>query len=286
MRYAKTLAVVVLLGGAIGGYYAWSYYDGPIARDRAGKERTRESMAKFEELCKGSGVRITRTDSDVRGILLMKVRPDDYRFANQYEFHDPYGRDIGGDGYIETFLRDNNKEARPPHAQGREGYEFVDVITPADGQRQRYTASWVPDGRMDANAPDVRRELELDPNFDLTIYRLRLHSRPAPEPPPRYGLTYDDLSTYEQRSLWIAGSSLRIIDLHTNEVIAERIGFLVDPARGSEAGARSPWLAAASFACPEFPGRPGAVGQRQQAATFAKKVLTPTKRDDSTPSQR
>lgn len=284
MRYAKTLAVLVLLGGTIGGYCAWSYYAGPIARDRAGKERARESLAKFEELCKGSGVRITRTDSDVRGILLMKVRPEDRRFANQYEFHDPYGRDFGGDSYIETFLRDSN--ARPPLEQGQEGYEFVDVINTADGQRYRYTRSWVPDGRKDINAPDIRRELERDPNFDLNIYRLKLHRAPTTEPVPRYGVTYDDLSTYEQRTLWIAGSSLRIVDLQTNEVIAERIGYLVDPARGSLAGARSPWLAAANFACPEFPAKPGAVGQRHQTAMLAKKVLIPTNRHEPTPAQR
>lgn len=285
MRYAKTLAVLVLLGGTIGGYYAWSYYAGPIARDRAGKERARESLAKFEELCKGSGVRITRTDSDVRGILLMKVRPEDYRYNNQYEFHDPYGNETGGDGYIMNFLRDN-KEARPPMEYGREGYEFVDVINPADGRRYRYTALWVPDGRKNTDAPNVRKALERDPNYDLNIYRLKLRSVPATEPAPRYGITYDDLSTYEQRSLWIAGSSLRIIDLGTNEVIAERIGYLVDPARGSLAGARSPWLEAAKFACPEFPGRPAAVGQVQQASIFAKKVLTPTKRYESTTAQR
>jgi hypothetical protein len=43
-----------------------------------------------------------------------------------------------------------------------------------------------------------------------------------------------------------------VIDLKTNEVIAERIGYMMDWAQGSRAGARQPWLFAADMACPNF----------------------------------
>jgi len=44
----------------------------------------------------------------------------------------------------------------------------------------------------------------------------------------RYGFTWDDLSTREDRHYWVAKSRLQIIDLQTQEVIAERIGYVIE----------------------------------------------------------
>jgi hypothetical protein len=44
----------------------------------------------------------------------------------------------------------------------------------------------------------------------------------------RYGLTWDDLSTPDGRQYWVAKSRLQIIDLQNNEVIAERIGYIIE----------------------------------------------------------
>jgi hypothetical protein len=93
---------------------------------------------------------------------------------------------------------------------------------------------------------------------------------------PRFGVTYDDISTREEREYWIAGSSLRLIDLHTNEVIAERVGYMVDWAQGSQMGGRSPWLLAARQACPNFPGSRSAA-QVGQTTRFVLEVLRPIK---------
>ena len=65
------------------------------------------------------------------------------------------------------------------------------------------------------------------------------------------------IQTREDWDYWIAGSSLRLIDLQTNEVMAERIGYMGDWAQGSSAVGRSPWLLAANNACPEFAPRHG-----------------------------
>ena len=78
---------------------------------------------------------------------------------------------------------------------------------------------------------------------------------------------------------WIAGSSLKVIDLKTNEVIAERIGYMYDWAQGSREGFRSPWLMAADNACPAF-GRSdvkATTAQIGQTVRFVEKVLHPTK---------
>ena len=114
-----------------------------------------------------------------------------------------------------------------------------------------------------------------------------LDTASAPGKAPRYGVVYDDISTREEREYWIAGSSLKVVDLQTNEVIAERIGYMVDWAQGSRAGQRSPWLFAADNACPDFHIRYKnlAAGQRSHAASvqpyqtldFVEKVLKPSK---------
>jgi hypothetical protein len=44
----------------------------------------------------------------------------------------------------------------------------------------------------------------------------------------RYGFTWEDLSTPEDRQHWVAKSRLQIIDLQNHEVIAERIGYLIE----------------------------------------------------------
>lgn len=138
-------------------------------------------------------------------------------------------------------------------------------------------------GRKDETAPNVRAALAADPNHDLNIYGFGFDRVPADGDPPRYGITYDDISTKEDRDFWIAGSSLRIVDLTSGETIAERIGYMMDPGQGSRGGGRQPWLLAADRACPPFLARferivervPGASAQRLQSYDFAEKVVTP-----------
>ena len=105
----------------------------------------------------------------------------------------------------------------------------------------------------------------------------------SPGAQPRYGVTYDDISTREEREYWIAGSSLKVIDLKKNEVMAERIGYMMDRGQGNTSGGRSPWLVAADNACPSFQRNPllplprgqGAAAQRHQTQDFVEKVLKP-----------
>ena len=70
--------------------------------------------------------------------------------------------------------------------------------------------------------------------------------KPAESLQSRYGFTWDDLSTREDRYYWVAKSRLQIIDLQTKEVIAERIGYVIEGGFGSTAGygsSRRPWKA-------------------------------------------
>jgi len=69
--------------------------------------------------------------------------------------------------------------------------------------------------------------------------------------------------------------------LQTNEVIAERIGYMVDAGQGSQAGGRMPWAFADQNACPSFPQIGPSDSRRQRnfretvTSDFANKVLQP-----------
>jgi hypothetical protein len=60
----------------------------------------------------------------------------------------------------------------------------------------------------------------------------------------RFGVSWEDISTPEDRKYWVAGSRMRVIDLTDQSIVAERIGYLIEPSFGSGGGGRRPWLAA------------------------------------------
>ena len=267
-RRIATLLVAALVATACAG--------GP-GGTAAQRERAATAEKMFAERCKKSGVFIHRTAENVEGIFLMKLRGDRINYGGQYLMDDPYGRDVGAEAYLRSFLRGNPniQDMTARGAQPRLGYHYVDAIDPKDGQRYRYTGSVKVVGKADTSAPGVKLALQVNPNHDLNIYAFTLDKVPAPGPLPRYGVTYDDLSTREERDYWIAGSSLRVIDLQTDEVMAERIGYMMDRGQGSTGGGRSPWLFAADNACPTFGPGQGAFSQTHQTEKFVHNVLNP-----------
>lgn len=249
--------------------------------------RLAKAEAMFQEHCKTAGEKIDRTVYGVEGILLMKLRPKGYNHGDQYRMDDPYGSDMGGDGYIKSFLRGNETRQAEfaPGAPLRYGYHYVEAVDPQDGKKYRFVGTKKVVGRKDVDSPNIQNELKRNPNFDLNNYDFVLDKTPSPGPAPRYGVTYDDISTRDDREYWIAGSALRIIDLQTNEVIAERIGYMMDRGQGalSTGGSQAAWLRAANHACPGFqrnPNRPISPGrassaQAYQTEDFVEKILKP-----------
>ena len=241
----------------------------PAKPPASAKQRLAIAQAMFTERCKKSGFFIHKTVTDVEGIFLMKIRPKETNSGNQFRLDDPYGNDTGTEGYIKNFLRGRDEvgslNTKRPVTNG---YYYVEAIDPADGRRYRYT------GGM----KDVEKISSIigggDGRTKFMVREYTLDKVPAPGQRPRYGVTYDDISTREEREYWIAGSSLKVIDLETDEVIAERIGYMMDYGQGSRAGHRSPWLLAAKNACPSFPTtsakRPVQIHQTRR---FVEKVL-------------
>jgi hypothetical protein len=228
----------------------------------------------FQERCKKSGEFIHRTAENVDGVFLMKIRPKEINYGDQYRMDDPYGNDSGEETYIKTFFSGFYRNSSPPPR----GYRYVEAIDPTDGKRYRYTGSMKVVGKKDVAAPNVQINLQQNPNYDLSIYAFVLDKVAALGGSPRYGVTYDDISTREEREYWIVGSSLRVIDLKTNEVMAERIGYMMDRGQGNNSGGRSPWLLAARNACPAFRSASGIPPiQTDQTRIFVVKVLHPIK---------
>ena len=237
--------------------------------------RLAKAEAMFAERCKKAGVFINRTAESVEGVFLMKLRPQGINHGDQYRMDDPYGRDFGGDAYIRSFLNGffeaNYKRPDEPRSNvlPHIAYSYVEALDPKDGQRYRYTGS----------IKEVTHTSSILMGGDgKTTFKTKdfvLDKVPAPGPMPRYGVTYEDISTREERDYWIAGSSLKVIDLQTNEVMAERIGYMMDRGQGNTNSGRSPWLFAADNACPAFIATHGASGQPGQTELFAAKVLKP-----------
>ncbi|WP_295636570.1 hypothetical protein [uncultured Methylibium sp.] len=239
----------------------------------------------FAERCKKAGEFIHRTVDNVEGIFLLKLRPNTINFGHsqerQFALDDPYGRDLGGVGYIQTFLAGSHREAAskglpvagaPPPLKG---YRYVDAIDVADGQRYRYTGS-VQEYESVAS-PLVGGNGEKFKRTEFVVSKV-----PGSSATPRYGVTYDDISTRGEREHWIAGSSLKVIDLQTREVIAERVGYMMDRGQGNISGGRSPWLEAAEHSCPPIASRPRLLSgpafaaQTYKTASFVERVLKPS----------
>jgi hypothetical protein len=254
------LALTALLFAAFPGCSAWERKQAQEAALESYRARYKIAEAMFQERCKNAGEFIHRTAENVEGVFLLKLRPEGINYRDQYRMDDPYGKDFRGSGYIESFLRKRNENGTF-NVVAVGGYRYVDAIDPKDGQRYRYTGRMDEPWRRNPNALEGHRVFVLGKEI-------------APDPAPRYGVTFDDISTREERDYWIAGSSLRVIDLQTNEVMAERIGYMMDHGQGNNSGGRAPWLLAVRNACPRF-GPPGihSVAQLHQTRNFVEKVL-------------
>ncbi len=227
------------------------------AKDAAYRERYAKAEALFRERCKTAGVVIHRTVKDVEGIELTKVRPkldwaDRRYFDPMFEGAAMAGEHQGVD-YVNQFLMTELIDARQPQRRGtlnspdfesgagqtrRRGYQFVEVIDQASGQRAR--------AEFDKHPPGT----------NLWVKAPRL--TPVTESVTRYALDYDDLVNANDRLLWVAGTQLKVVDKQTGEVIATLTKFVWDPGFGSRSTGRWPWQHADNFGpsrnCPSEPG--------------------------------
>ena len=172
-----------------------------------------EANNHFGKVCKQNSKEfIKRKVEGVDGLLLLRPRvmASSKDFQNQYWMGDPYGYDLDSSttreerrhiyGYLQRYSYVEERIATGPTE-----YRFV-----------RYSLD------------PVQRDLS-----DVIVENIAA-------PSARYGLVWEDVSTKEDRKYWVAGGMVRIIELATQEVLAEHVGYLGDPQLGS-AGTRRPW---------------------------------------------
>lgn len=255
---------------------------GPDRQAKAEQERkmalAQKAQALYEEKCKTvAGEKIYRTVPDVEGIVLLKVRPQagDREWADLMWPGAAFALESRADEYITTFLGyeyapGNGLTGKPGiitpanrgyisssrRNEGIPGYRYVDVIDEKDGKRYRYTARYDEPWKTDSS-------------YSKSYIRFNLDKTPAPDPSPRYGVTFEDHVIPEERALGLASSTVKVIDLQTNEVLGEMIRYARGATQASSANP-SPWLTA--YKCPGH-----AVGAEAATRKFVDQILIPRK---------
>lgn len=157
-------------------------------------------VAYVQELCaRSGGDKIYRRVDNVEGVFQMTARPytTDAIWRDQYGMQDPWGKAQGDSD--STLAGSGPSIALGPNSIGTgiHGYRFLEQRT-APGE---------------STQPYLRRI----PGKNLSTYVSDLRSR--------YGYQTEDITTPEMRKRWIAGGRITIVDLRTQEVLAERVGY-------------------------------------------------------------
>jgi len=251
--------------------------------------KIKEAKAYYEEKCeKVAGIRIHKTVPDVEGLLLLKIRPE----RRSRELADPmwpgaaFGTEHTGDNYITSFLgyeKRSERSAERGHISiGKPsvgisgdrwdyfpGYRWVEVIDEKDGQRYRYSGSVKAAGKKNPDA--YRVELERDPAYDMNIYRWSLDKTASPsKTSPRYAVTFEDHVIPEERALWVASSTIKVLDLKTSELLGEMTIYAISYIHAPRHS--MPWLN--HSVCPIPDGRDGT-----RTRHFVDQILIPKKED-------
>lgn len=219
----------------------------PQFKTREEQIRYREAaLDHFRTVCREkAGEIVHRVVENVDGILLKtpQRRPSDFSLRDQYWKADWYGVVLYPPAEISRYLFDLDDNSIPTVIPtSRSGYAFVE--TP----------------NSNGSGFVVHRR---GTNRDSVVAEVSQTRR------SRYGVVREDISTERDRSYWVAGGRLAVIDLSTGSVLGERIGYVLEAGFGSTAGGRRPWLIAQRNACPPIP-RNAAIDR-----LFVQKVLRP-----------
>ena len=222
-----------------------AYYFVPIKlEERRAIARNKAMRAHFEKRCaEDARITIKRVVENVDGVFIMKPRTDDNTgsFDDKNAIGDFYGYSADGGMQPGRLIEGSNTNFA---GQSREreivGYKFVEMPNP----ERNLNPSAAPYIYVTAN------EKFKKPDY-FQVVRIAVDQLAS-----RYGFDWEDISTPEDRKYWVAGGRTRIIELSTNEVVAERIGFVVNWSHGGRVGGGvwSPGIG--NGYCPKF-GPPG-----------------------------
>jgi hypothetical protein len=209
----KTLSIA-LVAGVFGYVPAKGAWDAKRQRDKYQAAKTL-----FEERCKTAGEKIYQTVENVEGVLLLNLRAND-RVANEANPDWPDAglpNEAGGVEYIANFLKwEQHQDKRNPRGylnyvpSELPGYKYVDVKS-EDGSIYRYTLS--DPGNQDSDK----------------LSKMSLNGKPA-----RYAVAFTNVMKPTDRAMWVAGTTVSIIDTWSAEVIATSTWYALEPGQGSK----------------------------------------------------
>lgn len=253
------LTFSALLASNLSGAFA-----SPAEDQTAYMANVKKAEALFKERCATvAGEKIYKTVENVEGILLLRVRPErgDKEWRNPMWPGAAFASEFAGSGYIMSFL---------PYRAASAGYRWVDAIDEKDGRRYRYTGSNKAIRKQDITAYNVQLAMRKDPSYDLNVYQWTLDKSPAPRDLPRYAVTYEDHVISEERDVWIASGTIKVIDLKTQDVLGELTRYAISHVHTSSGINPAPWLT--SSICPMVDG-----DYTKSTRIFTHKVLIPAK---------
>lgn len=190
----------------------------------------KEAWAYFKKMCdEKSGEKIYKTYGGVKSVLIVKPLPPatDRDHFDQFWYGDPYSASAHSQrGMLEAAIL-ASPDAPVAYNQLGRGFDFVELERSAPNDFIKY---YYPQGVRDYIGQAINR------------------------PVSRFSISWEDISTPEDRKYWVAGSRLLVIDLSDNSVVAERVGYFIETGFGSTAGQRRPWLTSRgpSSTCPSI----------------------------------
>lgn len=208
-----------------------------------GQAYAKAAWAHFKQRCETAHVTYFKQVPPQDGIFIMKPAqaPTFAQLKDQYWMGDPYNmpdapaNEASGLLYRQKSLPKGSWDER----HGRGGFDFVEVQHPEQGGKfLRFTLK--PDGEKDGQGFASHK-----PGSDIVDTRRS-----------RYGYTWDDISTPEDRKYWVAGGRLRVVELETGEVVAERVGYVIEKYFGATSSTfnQTPWsnTRGRDTTCPEI----------------------------------
>lgn len=178
----------------------------------------REAWAYFKKLCdEKSGEKIYKTYTGVKSVLVVKPLPPatDKDHYDQFWYGDPYSASAHSQrGRVEAAIL-ASPDAPVAYNQLGRGFDFVELASTASNGFIKY---YYPKGARDYVSQNIEHSVST------------------------FGISWEDISTAEDRKYWIAGSRLRVTNLSDGSTVAERIGYFIEAGFGSKVGQRSPWL--------------------------------------------
>lgn len=178
----------------------------------ARQQYVKDAWAHFHQRCESAHVTYFKTVPPQDGVFIMKPAKtataqqlkDQYWMGDPYDMPDKPEMEAWGLLYRQKSLPKGSWDER----NGPGGFDFVEAPDQNHpGQFVRFTLK--PDGETDGQGFATHKTGSEEVGTRLS----------------RYGYTWDDISTPEDRKYWVAGGRLRVVELDTGEIVAERVGY-------------------------------------------------------------